>query len=238
LTQQEQTVRRHRSLGSILIEFLGSMNLAITLLVTIAIAAIIGTVLQQNQPYNDYIIKFGPYWFEVFKSLGLFDIYGTPWFWVLLGFLLVSTSVCVYRNTPGIIKDMRHYRLDVQAKSLRAFHHKDEWQAPDTAEALADTLGNRLQQHGYRVRHKQHEGYRMVAAMRGGMGRLGYILSHVAIVVICLGGVIDGNLPMKLAEMRGDIQLEKRNIPVSEIAAESTLGVDNSSFRGSVEISE
>jgi cytochrome c biogenesis protein len=219
-------------------EFLGSMNLAITLLVTIAIAAIIGTVLQQNQPYNDYIIKFGPYWFEVFKTLGLFDIYGTGWFWVLLGFLLVSTSVCVYRHTPAIIKDMRHYRLDVQEKSLRAFHHKDEWRAPDTAEALADTLGKRLQQHGYRVRHKQQDGYRMVAAMRGGMGRLGYILSHVAIVVICLGGVIDGNLPMKLAEMRGDIQLEKRNIPVSEIAAESTLGVDNSSFRGSVEIPE
>jgi cytochrome c biogenesis protein len=206
--------------------------------VAISIAAVIGTVLQQNEPYNNYIIKFGPYWFEVFKSLGLFDIYGAPWFLVLLGFLLVSTAVCVYRNTPAIIKDMRHYRLDVQAKSLRAFHHADEWQAPDSAKGLADTLGKRLQQHGYKVKHKQHEGYHMVAAMRGGMGRLGYILSHVAIVVICLGGLLDGNLPLKLAEMRGELKVETREIATSQIPPESTLDVDNASFRGSVNIPE
>ncbi|MEY8238765.1 MAG: cytochrome c biogenesis protein ResB, partial [Cycloclasticus sp.] len=40
----------------LLLKFLGSMNLAITLLVALSIAAIIGTVLQQNQPYTDYII--------------------------------------------------------------------------------------------------------------------------------------------------------------------------------------
>ena len=214
------------------------MNLAITLLVAIAIASVIGTVLQQNEPYNNYIMKFGPYWFEVFKSLGLYDIYGAPWFLVLLGFLLVSTSVCVYRNTPHIIKDMRHFRLDVQAKSLRAFHHSDEWQTPDSAATLAATLGKRLQQHGYQVRHKVHDGYHMVAAMRGGMGRLGYILSHAAIVVICIGGLLDGNLPLKLAEMRGELKVETRDLPVSQIPATSTLEADNSSFRGSVTIPE
>lgn len=214
------------------------MNLAITLLVAIAIAAIIGTVLQQNEPYNNYIMKFGPYWFEVFKSLGLFNIYGAPWFLALLGVLLVSTSTCVYRNTPAIIKDMRHFRLGVKEKSLRAFHHVDEWQAPDSAASLAESLGKRLQLRGYQVRHKQHDGYQMVAAMRGGMGRLGYILSHVAIVVICIGGLLDGNLPLKLAEMNGDIKVETRDLPVSKIPAESTLGIENSSFRGSVNIPE
>ena len=214
------------------------MNLAITLLVAISIAAVIGTVLQQNEPYNNYIIKFGPYWFEVFKALGLFDIYGAPWFLGLLGFLLLSTGVCVYRHTPAIIKDMRHYRLDVQEKSLRAFHHKDEWQSGDAPEVVAETLQRRLQQHGYQVRYKEQQGYRMVAAMRGGMGRLGYILSHVAIVVICVGGLIDGNLPLKLAEMRGEIRPETRDLAANEIPAESTLGIDNSSFRGSVNIPE
>lgn len=214
------------------------MNLAITLLVAIAIASVIGTVLKQNEPYNNYIIKFGPYWFEVFKDIGLFDIYGAPWFLALLGFLLISTSVCVYRNTPSIIKDMRQFRLDVQAKSLRAFRHSAEWQSPEGAESLAATLGRRLQQHGYQVRHKQHDGYHMVAAMRGRMGRLGYILSHVSIVVICIGALLDGNLPLRLAELRGDLKIETRDLPVSQIPAESTLGTENGSFRGSVTIPE
>ena len=59
---------------SVLLDFLGSMNLAITILVIIAIASAIGTVLQQNQPYNNYIIKFGPFWHEFFLKLNLYDI--------------------------------------------------------------------------------------------------------------------------------------------------------------------
>jgi len=37
------------------------------------IASIIGTVLQQNQSYSDYLIKFGPFWFDVFEKAGLYD---------------------------------------------------------------------------------------------------------------------------------------------------------------------
>ncbi len=51
------------------------MNVAITLLVTAGIASIIGTVLRQNEAYQNCIIKFGPFWFEVFNSLGLYDVY-------------------------------------------------------------------------------------------------------------------------------------------------------------------
>ena len=52
-----------RTLGWVVLEFFGSMNLAITLLVVVAVASAIGTVLQQNQAYPDYVLKFGPFWF-------------------------------------------------------------------------------------------------------------------------------------------------------------------------------
>ena len=119
-----------RSTAAILLEFLGSMTLAITLLVALAIASVIGTVLQQNQPYTDYLIKFGPFWHEVFKTLGLYDVYSAGWFLTILGFLVISTSVCIYRHAPTMLRDMRRLRVDVQAKSLRAFHHVEERSVP------------------------------------------------------------------------------------------------------------
>ena len=67
--------RRRKSNGRILLEFLGSMNLAVMLLVAVSIASVVGTVLKQNQPYTDYVIKFGPFWFQVFEKLGLYDVY-------------------------------------------------------------------------------------------------------------------------------------------------------------------
>ncbi len=231
-------VRARRSTGAIALEFLGSMNLAITLLVVIAIASVIGTVLQQNEPYTNYVMKFGPFWFEVFKALGLFDIYGAAWFLILLGFLLISTSICVWRNTPHILRDMRHYRVDVQEKSLRSFHLKAEWDTPcdrsDTAARAAALLSAR----GYRVRQRAQDEHVTVAAMQGAVGRLGYILSHASIVVICLGGLIDGNPPLKWQELRGEVRAETRDIPAGEVPAESTLSTDNLSFRGSISIPE
>ena len=92
----------HNSYSRRLFLFLGSMELAITLLLTLAIASVIGTVLQQNQPYADYVIKFGPFWFEVFEQLGLYDVYSSIWFIAILALLVISTSVCVIRHFPAI----------------------------------------------------------------------------------------------------------------------------------------
>ncbi|MGM0594260.1 MAG: cytochrome c biogenesis protein ResB [Pseudomonadota bacterium] len=238
MSDKENRARPKRSPASVILAFLGSMNLAITLLVAVAIASVIGTVLQQNEPYNNYVMKFGPFWFEVFKSLSLYDIYSALWFLVLLGFLLVSTSVCVYRSSPGILRDMRNFRLDVQAKSLRGFHHKDEWRTTQGADAAVSTLAQRLQALGYRTRLKQHQGHQTLAAMKGTVSRLGYLLSHVAIVVICIGGLIDGNLPLKWAEWRGDVAIETRDIPLSQVPDKSILPPGSTAFRGSVNIPE
>lgn len=214
------------------------MNLAITLLVALAIASVIGTVLQQNQPYNNYISKFGPFWFEVFERLGLYDIYGSGWFLALLGFLLVSTAVCVWRNTPAMLRDMQQFRLDAQRKSLSNLHHAADWCVDNTADIVLQRAAQYLQSRRYRVRRKDHDEHSVIAGMTGASNRLAYILSHVAIVVICLGGLIDGNLPLKFRLFTGDVVTETRDLPVSEVPDKAILSPDNDAFRASVSIPE
>jgi len=75
------------------------MRFAVSLLTVLGIASIIGTVLKQNEPYENYIIKFGQFWFNFFESLGLYDVYHTGWFLSILLFLVISTSLCIYRNS-------------------------------------------------------------------------------------------------------------------------------------------
>lgn len=214
------------------------MNLAITLLVIIAIASVIGTVLQQNLPYPDYVIKFGPFWFEMFDTLGLYDVYSALWFLLILGFLLVSTSVCVYRNGPSMIRDMRSFRENVAERSLRAFRHRMVWEFPQGTGAVARTVTAHLTSHGYNLRAKQHGDHVLLAAKKGSANRLGYLFTHIAIVVICVGALLDGNLPLKLAEMTGKVEVETRTLLTSQVPEESRLSPDNSSFRGLVTIPE
>lgn len=226
------------SLGRKWVHFLGSMDLAITLLITLAIASVIGTVLQQNEPYTDYLIKFGPFWFEVFERLGLYDVYSALWFLAILTLLVVSTSVCVVRNFPAMLREMWQLRTQVQKKSLRAMQHSTQWTAAASPEKLAELYQKKLKDKGFRSRVTAKNEAILVSAMRGGMNRLGYIFTHLAIVVICLGGLMDGNLPLKFAEWRGDVKVETRDLSVRDIPAASRLPVGDLAFRGSVSIPE
>src|SRR3569833_2496471 len=108
-------------------ELLSSMRFAISLLSLLAIASVIGTVLKQNEPMPNYVNQFGPFWFEVFNKLGLYAVYSAWWFLLIMGFLVASTSLCIARNAPKMIRDAASWRENVREQSLRNFHHKAEW---------------------------------------------------------------------------------------------------------------
>jgi cytochrome c biogenesis protein len=222
------------------IQFLGSMNLAISLLVIIAIASIIGTILKQNQPYTDYQIKFGSFWFEIFRSLGLYDVYSAIWFLLILAFLVLSTATCVGRNTPGILRELRHFRESIQAKSLLAMKHKADLTTdlpPDQAEILAQQI---LKNQGFKYRSKTDAEHRVVAGMKGSANHLGYWFTHIGLIVILLGaGILDnGRLGIMIGEWLGKLKPETRNVPADQVPPISQLPVSNRAYRGSVDIPE
>ena len=48
------------------VELLSSMRFSISLLSVLCVASVIGTVVKQNEPFNNYVNQFGPFWAEVF----------------------------------------------------------------------------------------------------------------------------------------------------------------------------
>ncbi len=231
-------MRADEPFGKAVYELFSSMRFAISLLTLLAIASIIGTVLKQAEPYNNYIIQFGPYWFDVFRSLGLYDVYHAAWFLVILTFLVTSTSLCIYRNAPGMVKEMKNFREHVTEQSLAAFSHKSETAHDRDPQTLASHLAAYLEQQGFKTRIHPRENGVLVAAKRGAASRLGYLLAHSAIVLICIGGLLDGNLIFKAQQLLGTKKIETRDIPQSQVPAISRLSPDNPSFRGSVQIPE
>mgnify|MGYP002762496716 FL=1 len=230
--------RDRRRSGSIWLEFLGSMNLAITLLVVVSIASIIGTVLPQNNPYNEYLIQFGPFWFEVFRMLNLYDVYSAWWFLGILGFLILSTGVCVSRHIPGVWREVTRYRTHVRERSLLALSNHRRWQVGTDAESAEMLADSAFRGYGYRTRREVRGDTVILAGMKGGATRAGYVLTHVAVVVIAVGALIDGNINLKIREMTGDLAIETRDLPVSQVPGESWLPPESGSFRGNITIPE
>jgi cytochrome c biogenesis protein len=237
--ERQRPNRKEHGISKVLLSFLGSMELAISLFVVVGIASIIGTILQQNQAYNTYIVKFGPFWFEVFRSLELFDIYSSWWFVILLGFLLVSTSVCIYHYAPLMIREWRQFRLNVSAKSLKLMHSSGSWSSQSSVEDSARFIQQKLSNGGYQSRLKHEQGKITIAAKKGAANRLGYIFTHGAIIVICLSALYDGNFNLKLREVAGQLKPETRDLFASQVPDISRLKADeNHAFRGSANVPE
>ncbi|HFC6360720.1 TPA: cytochrome c biogenesis protein ResB [Neisseria lactamica] len=211
------------------------MRFAVALLSLLGIASVIGTVLQQNQSQTDYLVKFGPFWAQIFGFLGLYDVYASVWFVVIMMFLVVSTGLCLIRNVPPFWREMKSFREKVREKSLAAMRHSvlmDVKIAPEVAKRYLEVQGFK----GKII--NREDGSVLIAAKKGTMNKWGYIFAHLALIVICLGGLTDSNLLLKLGMLAGRIVPDNRAVYAKDFKPESVLGAGNLSFRGNVNISE
>lgn len=234
----------HRPSGSDwrrqVLELLSSMRFAIALLTVICIASAIGTVIKQGEPLVNYVDQFGPFWAEVFGTLGLYRIYSTGWFLVILAFLVVSTSLCIARNAPKILADLRTHKEHIREQALQAFHHRA---AGERAQPLAQTQAEVLQalaQQGWSVKAQQREASArgeagvMIGARLGAVNKLGYIAAHGAIVLICLGGLFDGDLVIKAQMWAQGLQPFKGGTETER----GRLSPDNPAYRAQLFVPE
>jgi cytochrome c biogenesis protein len=231
-------LKTRRPIVGEIVELISSMRFAIALLAMIAIAAVIGTVMKQNEATNNYINQFGPFWFEVFGKIGLYAVYSAWWFLLLMTALVTSTSLCILRNAPKMIKDMRSWRENVRENSLLNFHHKMQWRSPLARAALARQTAARLADTGYKVKLVDKGHGTLVAAKQGAANKFGYIFAHSAIVIICIGGLLDSDMPIRLQEwFFGKVPFTGSGL-ISAIPAQHRLGLGNPTFRGNTMIPE
>jgi cytochrome c biogenesis protein len=220
------------------VELVSSMRFAISLLTLVAIASVIGTVLKQNEPMPNYVNQFGPFWFEVFNKLGLYAVYSAWWFLLIMAFLVLSTSLCIVRNTPKMLRDMRSWRENVREQSLLNFHHKMAWVSTKPLVELAQELVLRIAGDGYTSKVVEKNKGILIAAKRGSANKLGYIFAHSAIVIICVGGLLDSDLPIRFQQwFSGKAPFAGSGI-ISEIPAQHRLSVNNPTFRANTFIPE
>lgn len=225
-----------------LLELLSSMRFAIALLTVICIASVIGTVLRQAEPYSNYVNQFGPFWAEVFGTLNLYAVYSAPWFLVILAFLVLSTSLCILRNAPKIVTDLRTCKENLREQSLRAFAQRAEATLAQPPEAEAHRLGQLLLRQGWKVKLQARalqpgEGW-MVAGRIGGANKIGYLAAHSAIVLVCIGGLLDGDLMVRAQTWFNGKSVYSGGGLIKDVAPEHRLSDSNPTFRGNLLVPE
>ncbi|WP_431107861.1 cytochrome c biogenesis protein ResB [Variovorax paradoxus] len=227
------------------VELFSSMRFAIALLTVICIASIIGTVLKQHESINNYINQFGPFWAELFRAAKLDSVYSAWWFLLILLFLVISTSLCIARNTPRIFVDLKTFKENIRAQSLKAFGQRAENQLAEEPAAAANRIGQLLVSGGWKVKLQQREatdgqtaaGW-MVAARAGGAHKLGYIAAHSAIVLVCIGGLLDGDLVVRAQTWFNGKSVFTGGGMIADVPPQHRLSPRNPTFRGNILVPE
>jgi cytochrome c biogenesis protein len=85
-------------------DFFCSLKLTMFLLISLAVISIIGTIIPQGIPPQEYLAQISPAKIKLYKALGFFDMYHSWWFILLLYLLTVNLVACSIKRLPHIWK--------------------------------------------------------------------------------------------------------------------------------------
>ena len=182
--------------------FLTSMRVAMILMLAIAALAIPGTLLRQipvaalatAQDHADWLDSVRPYygaWTNPLDTLGLFNVFNSLLFEILVGALTIGLIACSIHRIPGVVRTVTRPRVDV---GPAFFEHAPQHEAIVAHQSLADTraaVEAVLRGRRYRtlvtddgVGHVYADQYRWLS--------FSGLAAHLAIVAILLGAIIGG----------------------------------------------
>lgn len=177
--KQSSGPRARQSVARGFIVFLRSVRLAIILLSFIAVASIIGTVIKQQAPPEEYLSRFSATTFAVVQGLSLDDVFHSWWFLFAVVVFALNLILCTFDRFVLLLKSLASKTFpkesSLTALELTFFHE----------EANIDELVPHIG--GYRSVSRIHDG---VILEKGRYSRYGFVVIHCSVLLILLGSLV------------------------------------------------
>lgn len=167
------------------LKFWSSVKLGVVLMLAIAAASIIGTIVPQGDPSGITSLKMSEGTKNLLLAIGAHNVYYSGWFMSLLALfflnLLCSTWTSVIPRLKVGLRKPPEVSVSVQER-----HHDNKVYLPaQDIEAVAKTL----KQTGYRVYPAKNGG---VVAHKGRWSRFAPLVTHLGLFGILIGGLLSG----------------------------------------------
>jgi cytochrome c biogenesis protein len=171
-------------------KFFSSVKLAVVLLIILAIVSIIGTIIQQNEPTEQYLREYSQSTVQLFEMIGFFDMYHTWWFLLLLFLLTANLTVCTLDRFPHAWKIIRAPLKPIDDNMLKALAYKKEFTFNGGVDKAQERAAGVLKSHGYAfIESKDASGLQLLT-QKGVYSRFGVYITHVSILLIFIGAII------------------------------------------------
>lgn len=179
-----------RELGRWVWRQVTSMRTALVLLLLLALAAIPGSIVPQEDVDSLGVSRWQeahPRLTPVYERLGLFSVYDSPWFSAIYILLMISLVGCIVPRTAVYWRALRAQPPRAPANLSRLPEH-----AAYTTEEPPDDVLARAAAELRRRRYRVVVGGDSVAAEKGYLREAGNLLFHLSVLVVLVGFAVGG----------------------------------------------
>ena len=170
--------------------FFASLQLVIFILLAIAFFAVFGTLIEQNQPRETYLMSYGEKWTDIIFQLGLDNMYYTTWFTALLAVLTINIIVCSIERFPPKWKVVLRVNPDFKIAIIDNQELKDSFTVEGKIEDVKNSLTEVLSLNKFKIAVSSDGLEHKFYTWKGKIGRFGPEVIHVAILTILAGAII------------------------------------------------
>lgn len=166
--------------------FFASVRLAIVLIFLIAVAAVIGSLIQQEGAYPStlppeiyYPLEYGTYG-EIMYKLGFTRMYSSWWFLLLLLLIGINLIVCSIDRFVPLIKTLRNPKVSRSRRFIASRQVHAQLQADQPMDEALTIVLRKFQSEGYKTRRDGPTAY----ADKGRWGRYGPYVTHIGLLLL------------------------------------------------------
>lgn len=168
-------------------KFFASIRLSVVLLLAIAIASIMGTVIPQNESVQVYVAKFGAVGYRILSTLDVFDMYSSWWFQALLMLLVINIVVCSLDRLPVTLKAVSSKRMARNPSMFRNLKGRETFDVTFSMDLLREECEKLVA--GSEGAQQTPDGFYIIGE-KGRWTRFGVYAVHLSIVLLLVGAMI------------------------------------------------
>jgi cytochrome c biogenesis protein len=173
-----------------ILSLFSSPKLTICLLIIIAVASIVGTIIPQQYDGGESLRHLSPGLIEAFKSLQLFDMYHSAWFIILMCLLSLNLIACSLNRFPASWRLFKKTPSPDRSKPFDDLPPERiltiETRLDHAIRRVEDLLRRRYK----RVRRKDTPRTTFFYGEKGAYSHFGVYIIHASILIVIAGAVI------------------------------------------------
>jgi cytochrome c biogenesis protein len=182
---------QEKGILDIIFDFFRSLKLTIFLLILLAIVSIIGTVIKQKAPIEEYIQRYGIQFYNVLEFFSIFDMYSSWWFTTILLCLVVNLIACSIHRFPGAWRQISRNSgaKELGESMLRTLSYVERINLPSSKGVEEDKVQSLLRKGFNSPLRIEGESSITLFSEKGRFSRLGVYITHFSIILILIGGI-------------------------------------------------